>query len=75
MSETKGKLNLTVAKGYRSVAKKLAKERNRSVSSLFEVLVDEEWRRTHIEENAHTARLPEKKSTKRVAPKKSRKRT
>jgi hypothetical protein len=50
-------LNLTVAPDAKERAKELAKKTRRSLSSLFETLVDEEWERTHggIEEQPDSA--------------------
>lgn len=78
MGTRKKKLNLTIGKKFREKADSLAEIDNRSLSNLFEVLVDEEWNRTRsaVKETHTPARLPEKaKSTKRVGRKSSRKRT
>ena len=42
----KARLNLTVIPDFKRKANKLARERRRSVSALFEDLIDEEWQRT-----------------------------
>lgn len=41
----KTRLNLTVIPDFKRKANKLARERRRSVSALFEDLIEEEWKR------------------------------
>jgi hypothetical protein len=41
----KARLNLTVIPDFKRKANKLARERRRSVSALFEDLIEEEWKR------------------------------
>ena len=41
----KARLNLTVIPDFKRKANKLARERRRSVSALFEDLIEEEWQR------------------------------
>ena len=43
----KPKLNLTVAETQQERAEKLAADAKRSISNLFEILIDEEWERRH----------------------------
>lgn len=43
--ETKKRLNLTVRPDFKEQAKQLAKARRRSVSALFEDLIEAEWKR------------------------------
>ncbi|MEY2500564.1 MAG: hypothetical protein QOI07_898 [Verrucomicrobiota bacterium] len=50
----KERLNLTVRDDFKSKASKLADKRRRSISALFEDLIDEEWNRT-----ARSAEHPE----------------
>jgi hypothetical protein len=45
MDSDKGKLNLTVSYRKRKKAEALAARSNRSLSNLFEVLVEAEWAR------------------------------
>lgn len=45
MDGKKEKLNLTISPGKKALAREVAKLRHRSLSSLFEVLVNEEWER------------------------------
>ena len=41
----KARLNLTVIPDFKRKANKLARERRRSISALFEDLIEEEWQR------------------------------
>lgn len=44
-SDKKPKLNLTVSTDKRQLAARLATHHNRSVSNLFEFLIEKEWQR------------------------------
>jgi hypothetical protein len=54
-TERKHKLNLTVAGDAKERARELAKKTRRSLSSLFETLIDEEWERANVKEEATDA--------------------
>jgi hypothetical protein len=43
---TKGKLNLTISPSHRALAEKIAALKRRSLSNLFEILIEEEWARS-----------------------------
>lgn len=47
----KERLNLTVRDDFKTKAAKLADQRRRSISALFEDLIDEEWERAEMPRN------------------------
>ena len=46
MAAQKGKLNLTIDAQSRKLAEQLAAENKRSLSNLFEILIEQEWKRS-----------------------------
>ena len=59
---TKERLNLTVLRDFKEKAATLAKKRRRSISALFEDLIDEEWgRKNNSGAQSAVARKPYKK--------------
>jgi hypothetical protein len=49
----KDRLNLTVLPDFKEKAAELASKRRRSISALFEDLIDEEWKREKKKRKTH----------------------